>query len=116
MCTVPVSLCIVDVIQIDNAMDATFELFNKLNDIVPFGTTKAVITSSKYLAKGKKKYIILETECGSVGLNCNTGFFKEKTPGIFDIIDVDFLTSYICEKQNCNSIEAFIKKYESFIK
>lgn len=91
------------------------DLFNVLYERIPIGQVKANVLSTKYWKSGTKEYIVINTECGSLGLNCSTGYFKEKTPGIFDVIDLDYLTQYICEKQNCKDIYQFIEKFKALV-
>lgn len=90
------------------------DLFNELYKLVPLGTEKAKIKRTRYWKKSYTcRYIYITTDYGNVRLNCLTGYFEEDTPGIFDIIDLDFLTEFIFEKQNVSSIYEFTKLYEN---
>lgn len=100
-------------IDTTSSIEALYHLFNELMDLIPTGYMQAKVISSKYWSKGYHcRYIFLETDCGSLSINCSTGYYKEKTPGIFDVIDLDYLTKYICEKQKCNNIKEFCNKYK----
>lgn len=80
--------------------------------IFPLGYEKAKVRRTSYWEKSYTvRYIYIETDYGKVRLNCLTGYFEEDTPGIFDVIDLDYLTEYICERRNVPSIYDFIKLY-----
>lgn len=88
------------------------DLFNIMYQNIPLGYEKARVRRTSYWEKSYTvRYIYIETDYGKVRLNCLTGYFEEDTPGIFDVIDLDYLTEYICERRNVPSIYDFIKLY-----
>lgn len=89
------------------------DLFNIMYQDIPLGYEKAKVRRTNYWEKSYTvRYIYIETDYGKVRLNCVTGYFEEDTPGIFDVIDLDYLTEYICERRNVASIYDFIKLYD----
>lgn len=99
-------------IEEETDIDNLFTLFNELFSLVPKGIAKAKVLNSKHWKKSNNcEYIFFYTDYGEIGLNCNTCYFKEKTPGIFDVIDIDSLIGYICEKGNTKTINDFVKMY-----
>ena len=99
-------------VDTNNPNDAYYEMFNALYNLIPLGQTRARVIGSKYTDSG----IYITTECGTVILDCKYGYFREQTPGIFNVIDLDYLTQYICEKQNCENIREFIVLYKNRVK
>lgn len=98
-------------ISLNNLTESVFNLFNQLYELVPTGQTAASIKKTSITKNGNPKFITFETDCGHLALNCNSMFFHEITPDIFNIIDMDALTDYICNVQNCLDINEFIEKY-----
>lgn len=90
------------------------DLFNIMYQDIPLGCEKAKVRRTTYWEKSYTcRYIYIETDYGRIRLNCLTGFFEEETPGLFDMIDLDYLTEFIYKKMNVTSIYEFIRLYDS---
>jgi len=86
-------------------------LFNKLYELIPTGTEQTKVNNTRYWSIAyDRRYIFFNTPCGDVRLNCTTGFWEEKTPGFFDMVDMDALTDYVLMRLNCNHIWDAIKR------
>ena len=99
-------------IKEDTELDNLLILFNELYALSPKGLSRAKVIKSNYWEKSHTvRYIYFDTDFGRVALNCNTGFFKETTPAIFNAIDMDYLNDYICEKGKVKTINDFAAMY-----
>jgi len=92
-------------IKSDQGLKGYVDLFNKLYSLVPTGTEQTTVTKARYWKIAyDRRYIFFNTPCGDVRLNCYTGFWEEKTPGFFDMVDMDAFTTYVLNHKKCDSI------------
>lgn len=99
---------------VSTGIEQKIDLFNLMFTRMPLGNEKAKVRRTTYWEKAyDRRYIYIETDYGRIRLDCVTGFFEEETQGIFDVIDLDYLTDFIYEKMNVVSIFEFIKLYDA---
>lgn len=98
--------------QVANKNTNYIHIADILVPLMPLGNESAKILKSRYWSKGyHHRYIFFETDHGNIGLDCCTGYWVEQTIGVFDVVDLNELTSYICYKQKVHSIWDFMNLY-----
>ena len=101
-------------VDINHGMQGYIDVFNKLFVNIPNGHAEIpsgvqFIQSVNYWGKAyNRRYLFIQTSYGQVAINCLTGYFEEKTPGYFDVVDMDALTDYILSLYQVRSIREWI--------
>ncbi|SDW84210.1 hypothetical protein SAMN05216391_11955 [Lachnospiraceae bacterium KHCPX20] len=96
----------------DCIVDATIALFNKVVGIMPTGT-HAIRVNKIFYTKINfyNQYLTLETDRGTITLNCITNYWQENTDGLFDYIDMEWLTTWFISVNHTERLTDAIAKY-----
>lgn len=104
-------------VDINHGMQGYIDVFNKLFVNIPNGQSNIpsdvqFVQSINYWGKAyNRRYLFLQTMYGQVAINCLTGYFEEKTPGYFDVVNMDEFADYLLQISGCRSIREFINRY-----